>query len=272
MTIKHAVCFTHIGDRPNHEDNFLFATNTLPQEIQNSMVDKELVFFVNELKQKKTVEFYAISDGMGGYNAGEVASRVCTKRLAELENQIQNVDTVGELIKEIQNSINDLNIEICKLSQTHSELREMGATMLLLVIINNIFLIFNIGDSRAYYYNDHQFKQLTKDNTEGQRLLDLNLLKKDELDNFPDYKRLNRYLGFNRPGYTLKADEYFFKINNGNILLCSDGLTDNISNQELYSILNSNKDLTVVGKKLVQKALENKRADNITIIIISTKR
>lgn len=267
-TLK-AVCLTHIGKRPNHEDNFLFGNKFLSKEIQEQMVSQNLVYLTSDLNNR--IQLYAISDGMGGHNAGEVASRICVEQLALLENRVQNCGSIAAIIDLVQKTITNINEEVYKLSQDYKQLRDMGATLILLVVFDSTYIFFNLGDSRAYFYSDGKFQQITKDNTEGQRMLDLGLLSKEELSTFKARKNLIRYIGFNNHGQPVDADVYKFRFPPGNIILCSDGVSDAISTNDLRVLLSSNKTLLEQGKEIVQIATSKDYADNSTLMIIPVR-
>ena len=132
--------------------------------------------------------------------------------------------------------------------------------------------VLNIGDSRAYHYNKGSLVQITKDHTEGQRMLDLGLLTRKELSGFPARKNLNRYIGYRQNGYVLQADEYYPTLEGGMILLCSDGISDFISDPRIAEILSFESDLEIVGKKLIDEAIVSHKADNATVMLIPLRR
>lgn len=264
------VCYSHIGKRPNHEDNFLINGLYLTSDEQKKMSDNCCCFVTDDAHSK--VHLFAISDGMGGHNAGEVASRICVEKLAETGKVLQSCSSIKEVVAYLQSSVAEINSIVCKKSRNHRELKGMGATLVLFVICGVDYAILNIGDSRAYHYNNDALIQITKDHTEGQRMLDLGLLTRKELSGFPARKNLNRYIGYDQNGYVLQADEYYPILDNGVILLCSDGISDYLSDSRISEILHSANNLGSAGKQLINEAIASHNADNATVMLIPLRR
>lgn len=265
-----AICLTHIGKRLNHEDNYYFDKQYLPIEIQKNMVNIKLIY--NSSENNAPIRYFAVSDGMGGHNAGEVASYICVKKLAERESQIQKCLSLQEVVTILQAAILEINTAVCEMGCKRSELKGMGATLVICVIFGNDCAILNVGDSRAYHTDGNRIVQITKDNTEGQRMLDLGLLTRKELLRFPARKNLSRYIGYSPKDFILRADEYYPEIDGGTILLCSDGITDSLSDDQIADILRSESELLKSGRQLVERAVAEENADNATVILIPMGR
>lgn len=264
--MKKSVCYAHIGKREEYEDNFLFNGVYLTSGMQEQISDN-FEYFICENKESE-VRLFVISDGMGGHNAGEVASRICVENLAKIEKNLQQYSSIEEAVAYLQTVVEKINPLVCELSYKYSELKGMGATLIILLIFGERYAILNIGDSRAYYFNNGALIQITKDHTEGQRMLDLGLLTRQELIDFPAQNYLNRYVGFDQKGYILQADEYYPLYKKGIILLCSDGVYDFVSENRIAEILDSEKNLEVAGKEIVREAANAYNADNITLIMV----
>lgn len=265
-----AICAAHIGARSNHEDNFLIGGRYLTSEEQTQMSDNRCCFVCENAVPK--IRLYAISDGMGGHHAGEVASRICVQMLAQLEGTIQHCTSVQEAVGYAQAYIAEINKTVCYLGGKYEHLSGMGATLVLLILDDTSCAVLHIGDSRAYYFNGQTLCQLTKDHTEGQRMLDLGLLTRKELAEFPAKKNLNRYIGYGEAGYCLQADVCYPALQNGTILLCSDGVSDRLSGQQIVEILQSASNLKQAGQRLIEAAVAVPNADNATAILIPLGR
>ncbi len=265
-----AICYTHIGKRPTHEDNFCLGDICLKSSIQLEMVNQQLI--TSYSKSNTPTMLYAISDGMGGQNAGEIASRICVEKLAQLQKSLQWCTNISDAVAKVQLAIIQINDIVCKLSFQQDNLIGMGATLVILIACNEKYAILNIGDSRAYYFNGFSLKQLTKDHTEGQRMLDLGLLTRKEIFNFPARKNLNRYVGYNENGGILQADVFYPNINEGLFILCSDGITDAVTDNKLLALLTEGNDLMLIGEKIINLATKTKNADNATLILVSIER
>jgi len=265
-----SVCYSHIGKRPNHEDNLWLNGRTIKTDVQNRMPEIKLIHY--ESTSMENVNIFAVSDGMGGHNAGEVASRICTQRIGELSRKAQICESISELVELLQTNIAGINNEICNRSRLYTEMHGMGATLVILAVCGTDCAILNIGDSRAYYFDYATLTQITKDNTEGQRMLDLGILSRKELVNFPARKNLNRYLGYDESGFVLQADVYYPHVNFGTVLLCSDGVSDSLADSRIKEILHTESEINCAGKKIIEQAVTVHNADNATVMLIQFGR
>ena len=265
-----SVCCTHIGKRPTHEDNFLIDGSYLTSDIQKQMSDNRCYFVGNV--SFSNIHLYAVSDGMGGHNAGEVASRICVEKLSSAYSELQRSHSLKDSVIYLQTVIAEINDTVCDMSCRRPEWKGMGATLVLLLSYKEEYALLNIGDSRAYHFNGTAVTQITKDHTEGQRMLDLGLLTRKELSDFPARKNLNRYIGYGQNGYVLQADEYYPVLENGVVLLCSDGISDFLSNARISEILSTESNLEIAGRQLVNEAVSVPDADNATAILIPLRR
>ncbi|MDO4345548.1 MAG: protein phosphatase 2C domain-containing protein [Eubacteriales bacterium] len=268
--MNNPICYSHIGKRLNYEDNFLINGIYLTSDMQKQMLDNQCYFVTGDAPSK--VCLFAVSDGMGGHNAGEVASLICVQKLAEAEKKLQQYHSIKEMVAYLQSVIAEINTIVCNLSNSHEDLQGMGATLVLFVTTGIDYAILNVGDSRAYYFINDRLNQITKDNTEGQRMIDLGLLTRKELLNFPARKNLNRYIGYDQNGYILQADVYYPSLENGTLLLCSDGITDFLPDSKIFKILCSENDLERAGKQLITEAIVANNADNATAMLIPLRR
>jgi protein phosphatase len=261
-------CVSHIGNRPNHEDNFLFDGRFISTPEQGAMPSG--VIRACTVPQSG-VQFYAVSDGMGGHNAGEAASLICVSKLAALEPTVQNCASIRDVVSLCQKTIADINAEVCQLSRANASQKGMGATLVLLIFCGSECAALNIGDSRAYFFDGTKLTQITKDNTEGQRMLDLNLLSNNELRAFPARKSLNRYIGFDESNFALTADEYAMSIQTGVYMLCSDGVTDSLADDEIADLLRNGEGIETAGRQIISHAVSSETSDNATVILISAE-
>ncbi|MCJ0538610.1 PP2C family protein-serine/threonine phosphatase [Enterococcus cecorum] len=252
--------FSHIGNsRENHEDNYLLGKRyLLPEQVKQMSQIRKLVTDQMELRDSFCV---AVSDGMGGYECGEVASLLTVQYLSS--HSISTVDDIKPCILELNNYV-------CAEAKKSADTRNMGATLCGVLSSEKQAFGFNVGDSRLYQYANGILKQVTVDNTEGQRLLDLGLLTEEEVKTFPKRKAIYKYIG---KDVELVPDIYEINdIEKGTmLLLCSDGLSDVLDLEEIQDMLSKQFIKTEdKGKFLVEMAVERKpdAGDNITLIII----
>lgn len=206
---------------------------------------------------------WLVADGMGGHAAGEVASEL-TKTI------------VRESIKKglsLSDAIHSAHRSIIDATQTDSSKRGMGSTVVALQTLKTQFHIAWVGDSRAYLWRlgedgDASFSQLTTDHSYVQMLFQSGAISAEEMTHHPEKNIITQCLGSTELE-TVDVDELSQPWQTGDkILLCSDGLTDVVSDQAICDILFENKQSDQAVPKLVQRALENRARDNISVILV----
>ena len=208
-----------------------------------------------------------LADGMGGYTGGEVASRLATVSAVEYLNKHFNKNNnyqKEEILEIIKNTIEYANSEVFKKSKEIEELEQMGTTMEICLIYKNRVFIAHIGDSRVYRIRKGIMRKLTKDHSYVQTLVEDGTITKEEAEHHPKKNMLMKALGCEEK---IEADvmvKGFLK--DDIILICSDGLTNMVTEEEIHSIIKE--DIKSAGNKLIEKANENGGVDNITLIII----
>lgn len=210
---------------------------------------------------------FAVADGMGGHNAGEVASAMAIEGIRNFFVNNYMMDKFHFSDKEMNTLIRKINGDILEKSQIDASLNGMGTTLTLVVNINQEIHISHIGDSRAYKVNDKGMEQLTEDHSLVAGLVKKGEITKEEAKTHPQKNIITRALG---TGEAIYADMYHFKLCPEDIiLLCTDGLTNSISENEIYRIIRENKDsdFQQIAEMLVQVANDNGGNDNISIII-----
>ncbi len=216
--------------------------------------------------ENEELKLYILADGMGGYKGGEVASKlatISTKNYIEsnFENTIKDKEEILNLIK---NSMEYANMVVYEKSKEDEELESMGTTLEVCLIYNNKVYLGHVGDSRIYRIRKDIIRKLTTDHSYVEKLVKDGTITKEEAVNHPKKNMLTKALGctaFVEPDVTVKG---FIK--DDIILMCSDGLTNMIKEQEIYNIIKN--DYKIAVQKLVEQANENGGYDNITAIII----
>ena len=218
-----------------------------------------------------------LADGMGGYNAGEVASGIAVSvvsggLLPELESgrELSKVDIQSGLTHAallLQQQIAAANKGIYEAAQTRPECAGMGTTIVAAVFHGNRVSIGHIGDSRCYRLRGEKFEQLTHDHSLLQEQIDAGQLTPEQAKYSLNKNLVTRALGIEAivpPGiteYRLEADDIY--------LLCSDGLTDMVDTEILRGVVNRQRaDLTRAAADLVDLANENGGRDNISVILV----
>lgn len=217
-------------------------------------------------KPEDNINIFIVADGMGGYNGGEIASKLAVESaknyiISNFENSKEDKETLLSLVK---SSLQYANMVVYEKANENTELKNMGTTMDVCLIYQNKAFIGHIGDSRVYRIRKEFMRKLTKDHSYVQQLLDEGKITKEESINHPKKNMLIKALGctkFIEPDAMVKG---FIK---GDILLmCSDGLTNMVEEKEIYKILKENNENP--SKELIEKANEAGGLDNITAVII----
>lgn len=212
------------------------------------------------------LKIYILADGMGGYNGGEIASKLATTTaLSYIQSNFENTPKEREdILKLVKSAMEYANMVVYEKSKEQKDLDGMGTTLEVCLIYNNKLYLGHVGDSRIYRLRGEFFRKLTHDHSYVQKLVKDGTITQEEADHHPKKNMLMKALGctaFVEPDVTVKG---FIK--NDIILICSDGLTNMVEEQEIYNILK--KEGTLAAEKLVEKANENGGYDNITAIVI----
>lgn len=278
-----AFVVSHIGtSRQNHEDNFLLNGKMILPQMQKQICLQSNSFIREFSIQKQNLNLFVVCDGMGGHNAGEIASYMAVDILSKLELKLSPTITIEHNVALLEEGINEINSIIREKGKENIYMSDMGSTLTILLINNGKVGVINLGDSRAYRFSDSKIIQITKDNTEGQRLLDLKLLSEDEINKFPSRKNLSKYLGMDNPQGKITADTYIIDNLKDKewFLLCSDGLTDVICNNDIEKILKKyykDNNILKASEVLLSNALtgidgQRGSTDNITVMIIQMEK
>lgn len=214
--------------------------------------------------------FCILADGMGGHNAGEVASSMATRIIATELSQSDLAGSENEIVTEIIASLDYANDEIYRRAISSSEAAGMGTTAVVIYVNGDTAYIANIGDSRAYLIERDNISQLTVDHSVVQKLLDSGSITPQEARNHPDKNIITKALG------TEPFEDYDifeFSLRQGDkILLCSDGLTDMLEDFEIKDILSSCVSAEDSVNALISAANDRGGRDNITAVLICFDR
>lgn len=210
-----------------------------------------------------------LSDGMGGHNAGEIASEMTSRAVIEYLVRNTESEDYQELLKQ---AVFYANYLVSSRGKENTEYYGMGATVLIGIFRNGFFHYSWVGDSRIYLLDESGMKQISKDHSYVQQLYDNGLIDEEEMFNHPRKNVLLSAIGVDEKsvevGYGCMAEE---ELVGKMILFCSDGLSDMLRNDEIYQIAFHNK-LRDGMNKLVVRACEAGGLDNITVIGVSPER
>ncbi len=202
-----------------------------------------------------------LADGMGGHNAGDYASRYTVETIVAVIEKDNNVEPVSI----IRNAIQEANRAILEKARTDIDLEGMGTTVVAATVIGSELCVANVGDSRLYVIGD-KIRQITKDHSYVQEMVRRGELDEKDARVHPDRNIITRAIG---GGSLLEVD--FFEVElkeSDRILMCSDGLTDMIEDEEIFRILKEKESTEEGIECLIETANENGGNDNITVVVI----
>ncbi len=215
------------------------------------------------VKNNNNEYLMAIADGMGGHRAGEVASSIV---IDHLSNRFQEKDSIGEksnAVNWLRDNIGEINEKIFFYSNENLSSKGMGTTLVVCILTSNYLLFGNIGDSSGYVLKENKLYKVTKDHTLVNLLVTTGKLTSEEAKNHPRKNVLMRALGANNPA---EMDIFDVDMSVEAILLCSDGLTNMLNDDQIEKVLNS-KELSIEDKviRLIKKSNNRGGTDNISI-------
>jgi protein phosphatase len=221
-----------------------------------------------------------LADGMGGYNAGEVASGMATTVLTTELRQLLERHAPHEVDsrsgkkaaqKMLQEQVAKANTSIYQASKSQPQYAGMGTTLVVALFYDNKMMVAHIGDSRVYRMRGDEFGQVTKDHSLLQEQIDAGVLTKEQAKYSSNKNLVTRALGID-PEVEPEIREY--DTQPGDIyLLCSDGLSDMVSDEDIGMALQAlGANLELAAQQLVQMANDNGGRDNISVILIKILR
>jgi protein phosphatase len=205
---------------------------------------------------------FIVADGMGGHRGGDYASRHAVEKVVEtIEGDLEEYD--AENI--IQRAIDEANIYINDISRSNMVLNGMGTTMVVATVDNGIATVANVGDSRLYVINDF-ITQITKDHSLVEEMVDMGGIDRETARSHPDKNIITRAVGVK--DYVL-VDFFDVEITKKEkLLLCTDGLTNMLRDEEIHRIINDSSSLEKAGRRLIEAANANGGRDNIAVVLV----
>ncbi|MBS4198908.1 Stp1/IreP family PP2C-type Ser/Thr phosphatase [Bacillus sp. FJAT-49732] len=207
-----------------------------------------------------------VADGMGGHQAGEVASRIAVMKLQELWADVDDEFTPESAGKWFLDNVTLVNKEIFDHSQQHQEYNGMGTTLVATICTDTFATIVNIGDSRCYLLNDSGFNQLTEDHSLVNELIKAGQISPEDAELHPRKNVLLNAMG-TESNIDMDISTITFEEDN-KLLLCSDGLSNKVSNSEMEKILMDDTNLNEKADALIQLANHYGGEDNISLAIV----
>lgn len=202
---------------------------------------------------------WVVADGMGGHDAGDVASRMIVESLSDVHQH----DNPADFLDEVEDRLLDVNLNLYEASAPQA--RTMGSTVVALLVMGRHVVIIWAGDSRAYRLRDGQFEQMTVDHSQVELMVQTGELRREDAESHPLANVITRAVGGTEELY---LDVELREINDGDrFLLCSDGLYKDLDDQVLARCLSSG-DSEGACQALMGEALAGEASDNVTLAVI----
>lgn len=204
-----------------------------------------------------------VADGMGGHKAGEIASSLVVQELGKRFVELSSIGTKEEAAIWLKEIINEINVKILKYAEEHVDATGLGTTCVCSILTNDFLLFGNVGDSSGFVIKKGKMYKVTKDHTLVNLLLENGELTEFEAKTHPQKNVLMKALG---AAESIETDIFDVERNVDGVFLCSDGLTNMITIEQMEKIINDN-DLDITEKvgKMIMKANMRGGSDNITI-------
>ena len=221
---------------------------------------------VNIVENASGEKLVVVADGMGGHKAGEVASSLVVNELSKRFSELSSIGTKEEAVIWLKEIIDEINVKILKYAEEHVDANGLGTTCVCSIITDEFLLFGNIGDSSGFVYKKGKLYKVTKDHTLVNILLENGELSESAAKVHPQKNVLMKALGASEK---VSMDIFDVEREVDGIFLCSDGLTNMLTSEQIEKILNDG-DLELeeqVGK-MIMKANMRGGTDNITVACI----
>ncbi len=215
----------------------------------------------NTTSDNQKFAWMVIADGMGGHNAGEVASKIFTSHFQSVITNFESTDDL-DWIEWIEQQIKIANIKIFKQSLENPEQQGMGTTGVVAILIKEVVYIGWVGDSRCYWLGEQTLKQITKDHTMVQLFVDKGVMTQEEADKANNKNMLSRAIGIKA---SIEVDTVQHELHKGDVLfLSTDGLHDNLSDSQLIDYLTKASQGNPIETQMLKDAIAAGSRDNIS--------
>ena len=225
---------------------------------------------VTILKNANNEYLMIVADGMGGHRKGEVASSICLSHLGKRFSSISSLGTKVDAVNWLNDNVNEVNRQILKYAEENVDSVGMGTTVVIAIYTSEYLIFANIGDGSGFVLKHHKLHKGTKDHTLVNLLVEAGDLTEEEAKYHPKKNVLMKALGASEKCeldiFDVVDDKY------DGILLCSDGLTNMLTNEQIEKVLNDD-ELSIEGKisKLIRKCNARGGTDNISVAYLALK-
>ena len=266
----HAFGVTDKGKvRSANEDQFLIAELTKAMRVWQTSLPEPKVQVGEE-----RAHLFLVADGMGGHQAGERASALAVAAIEQFTlNSFKwffgtDGSEAKKVLAQFQSAFSQADAEIAETAAAHPELRGMGTTVTMAFQLGAQLCVVHAGDSRAYLHRQHELHQLTKDHTLVADLVRTGVLQPEQAAGHHLRHVITNVIGGPEAG--VKVEARALQLQEGDrLLLCSDGLTEMVTDETIAATLDVERTPEAAAKKLLERANEGAAPDNITLVVVS---
>ena len=221
--------------------------------------------YTSEMPVGPLPNLFLVADGMGGHKAGDYASKCAIETIVKtVENSACN-----EPVPVLEKAIRYANDVIRERAASDEALYGMGTTVVAATIDGDTLCVANVGDSRLYIVGGREIRQITRDHSLVEEMVRMGGLKREQARSHPDKNIITRAVGAEDD---IEMDFFQVQLHRGDIvLMCSDGLTNMIEDEEIRMILHGQRDLVEKAESLVAAANNNGGKDNIAVVLIESQ-
>ena len=229
-------------------------------------INEDRVTFV---ERSDNLKLAVLADGMGGHNAGDVASEMA---IVEFENYFKQAEVSIFENKEtskkwLLDAVSDLNYKMYQYSLLHEGCQGMGTTLIVVLIYHHELIFSHVGDSRVYTFTNEEATLVTRDHSYVNMLLELGQINEEEAREHPRKNAIIKAIGTES---TVEPDLYELQVTKPmDVLVCSDGLSNKLTEGEMAAILALSLPVEEKGKKLIHLANASGGEDNISLVLMS---
>ena len=222
---------------------------------------------VTILKNASDEYLMVVADGMGGHRKGEVASSIAVSRLGKRFNDTPSIGTKLDAVNWLNDNINEINREILEYGETNVDSKGLGTTVVVALLTKSYLIFGNIGDSSGYVMKNNKLHKVTKAHTLVNLLVEAGNITEEEAKTHPKKNILMKALGVSEK---CELDIFDVDIESDSILLCSDGLTNMLSDEQIEKVLlDEEMDIDEKVDKLIKKCNARGGNDNISIAYLN---
>jgi PPM family protein phosphatase len=230
----------------------------------------------DDIGSKPDIGLWVLADGMGGYNAGEVASGIAVKTVIDLvteackkENRNEIETGTGFMRQTIvlRDAVSRANKIIHQTAQSQPQCEGMGTTLVACLFYDDRISVAHVGDSRLYRLRDNRFEQITMDHSLLQELVDRGFYSQEEAQRSANRNYVTRALGVDA---NVEVEIQEVEVQKGDyFLMCSDGLPDMVEDEDIHLTINTfNNDVETIGEQLIKLTNDNGGRDNVSVILV----